>query len=189
MMYLLFYKRDNLGDYKLYYPGYDSSLDILSTRYIRRSISTASAYKIIRKNFPELAKATLSVLPEEANIDFAGNINSSGQVISQIYTLPERELEKTYLKNFTSPPGTVDISFTTKEIAGKALVSLTENDGVKFLNYSLMPETIQTSVTEEGIETAHLVFHLRVEDNAGKTIYQQENEIHLRLDEAKKRLC
>jgi GWxTD domain-containing protein len=187
MMYLLFYKRDNLGDYKLYYPGYDSSLDILSTRYMRRSISTASAYKIIRKNFPELAKATLSVLPEEANIDFAGNINSSGQVIGQIYTLPERELEKTYLKNFTSPPGTVDISFTTKEIAGKALVSLTEKDGVKFLNYSLMPETIQTSVTEEGIETAHLVFNLRVEDNAGKTIYQQENEIHLRLDEAKKK--
>jgi GWxTD domain-containing protein len=187
MMYLLFFKRDNLGDYKLYYPGYDSSLDILSTRYMRRSISTASAYKIIRKNFPELAKATLSVLPEEANIDFAGNINSSGQVISQIYTLPERELEKTYLKNFTSPPGTVDICFTTKEIAGKALVSLTEKDGVKFLNYSLMPETIQTSVTEEGIETAHLVFNLRVEDNAGKTIYQQENEIHLRLDEAKKK--
>jgi tetratricopeptide (TPR) repeat protein len=50
-----------------------------------------------------------------------------------------------------------------------------------------MPETIQTSVTEEGIETAHLVFHLRVEGNAGKTIYQQENEIHLRLDEAKKK--
>jgi len=188
MMYLLFYKRDNLGYYKLYYPGFDSSLAILSTRYMSRSISRTRAYQIIQKNFPELAKATLSVLPEEANIAFGGSLNSSGQVISQIFTLPEREVEKNYLKNFTSPPGTIDISFTTKEIAGKALVSLTENDGVKFLNYSLMPETIQTSVTEEGIETAHLVFHLRVEDNAGKTIYQKENEIHLRLDEAKKKV-
>ncbi len=189
LMYLLFYRRDNIGDYKLYYPGPHSSLDILSTRYNRGGISNIKAYKIIRSSFPELAMATLSVIPEEANIAFAGNLNSSGQVISQIYTLPEREMEKNYLKNYTSPPGTIDINFTTKEIAGKALVSLTENDGVKFLNYSLMPETIKTSVTEEGIETAHLVFHLRVEDNVGKTIYQQENEIHLRLNEAKKRLC
>jgi GWxTD domain-containing protein len=187
MMYLLFYKRDNLGDYKLYYPGNESSLDILSTRYMRGSISGTRAYQIIRKNFPELAKATLSVIPEEANIAFAGSLNSSGQVISQIYTLPEREVEKNYLKNFTSPPGTIDISITTKEIAGEALISITENDGVKYLNYSLMPETIQTSVTEEGIETAHLVFLLRVEDNTGKTIHQQENEIHLRLDEARKK--
>ena len=187
LMYLLFYRRDNIGDYKLYYPGPHSSLDILSTRYNRGGISNIKAYKIIRSSFPELAMATLSVIPEEANIAFAGNLNSSGQVISQIYTLPEREMEKNYLKNYTSPPGTIDINFTTKEIAGKALVSLTENDGVKFLNYSLMPETIKTSVTEEGIETAHLVFHLRVEDNVGKTIYQQENEIHLRLNEAKKK--
>ncbi len=187
MMYLLFYKRDNLGDYKLYYPGYNSSLDILSTRNTRGSISKVRAYRIIRKSFPELARATLSVIPEEANTAFAGALNSSGHVIGQIYTLPERELDKNYLKNYTSPPGTIDINFTTKEIAGKALVSITENDGVKFLNYSLMPGTIKTSVTEEGIETALLVFHLRVEDNAGKTIYQQENEIHLKLDEAKKK--
>jgi len=187
MMNLLFYQRDNLGDYKLYYPGYNSSLDILSTRYMRNSISRERAYRIIRKNFPELAKATLSVLPGEANTAFAGSLGSSGQVISQIYTLPEREVKKNYLKNFTSPPGTTDISFTTKEITGDAWVSLTENDGIKFLNYSLMPETIQTSVTDGGIETAHLVFLLRVEDNTGKTILQQENEIHLRLDEAKKK--
>lgn len=187
LMYLLFYRRDNIGDYKLYYPGPHSSLDILSTRYNRGGISNIKAYKIIRSSFPELAMATLSVIPEEANIAFAGNLNSSARVISQIYTLPEREMEKNYLKNYTSPPGTIDINFTTKEIAGKALVSLTENDGVKFLNYCLMPETIKTSVTEEGIETAHLVFHLRVEDNVGKTIYQQENEIHLRLNEAKKK--
>jgi len=119
MMNLLFFKRDNFGDYKLYYPGYDSCLDILSTRYMRRSISRERAYQIIRKNFPELAKATLSILPEEANTAFPGSLGSSGQVISQIYTLPEREVEKNYLKNFTSPPGTIDIRIATKERALK----------------------------------------------------------------------
>lgn len=187
VMYLLFYRRDNVGEYKLYYPGPHSSLDILSTRYMRGSISKARAYKIIRTSFPELAKATLSVIPDEANVAFAGAPNSSVNVIGQIYTLPEREVEKHYLKNFTYPAGTIDVSYSTKQIAGKAMVFLTEYQGVKFLNYSLMPDRIQTVETKEGFETAQLAFHLRIEDRAGKTIYQQENEIRLRLDEAKKK--
>jgi hypothetical protein len=99
-----------------------------------------------------------------------------------IYSLPEREVEKGYLKYFSSPPGTVDVSYSTREIAGKAAVFITENQGVKFLNYSLMPDRISTARTKDGFETAHLVFHLRVEDKAGMTIHQQEKEIRLRLD-------
>ena len=185
LMYLLFYRRDGSGDYKLYYPGLNSSLDILSAGNRQGRMSRARAYRLIQESYPELAKATLSVIPEEANAAFASAPNSSGQTIGQIFTLPEREVEKSYLKYFSSPPGTVEVSYSTKEIAGKAEIFLTEQQGVKFLNYSLMPEMISTARTKEGLETAHLVFHLRVEDRAGKTIYQQEKEIFLRLDEPK----
>jgi len=187
MMYLLFFKEDNIGEYKLYYPGPHSSLDILSTRYMRGNVNKARAYRIIQTSFPELAKATLSVIPDEANVAFAGAPNSSVHVIGQIYTLHEREVEKKYLENFSSPAGTIDSSYSTKQIDGTAMIFLTENQGVKFLNYSLMPNRIQTAGTKEGFETARLVFNLRIEDEEGKTIYQQENEIRLRLDEAKKK--
>ncbi len=187
LMYLLFYRRDNIGDYKLYYPGPHSSLDILSTRYNRDRISNIRAYKIIRSSFPQLARATLSVIPDEASVTFAGGINSSVRVIGQIHTLPEKEVEKHYLKNFGYPAGTVDVSYSTKQILGKAMIFLTERQGVKFINYALMPDRIQTSKTDDGHETAWLVFHLRIEDKNGKTVYQRENEIRLRLDEAKKK--
>lgn len=187
LMYLLFYKRDNSGDYKLYYPGPHSSLEILSTRYERGRISNIRAYKIIRSSFPQLARATLSVIPEEANVAFAGEINSSVRVIGQIHTLSEKEVEKHYLKNFGYPAGTVDVSYSTKQILGKAMIFLTERQGVKFINYALMPDRIQTSKTDDGHETAWLVFHLRIEDKNGKTVYQRENEIRLRLDEIKKK--
>jgi len=187
VMYLLFYRRDNIGDYTHYYPGAQSSLDILSTRYRRSGLSKARAFKIIQKSFPELAKATLSVIPDEANIAFASTLNSSAQIIGQIYTLPEREVEKSYLKNFTSPGGTIEVDYFTKQIAGKAMLFLTEYEGVKFLNYSLMPDRVKTSATHNGIETVQLTLHLRIEDKTGNTIYQKENEIHLRFDEAQKK--
>jgi len=185
LMYLLFYRRDDAGEYKLFYPGLNSTLDILSAGNRQGRISKARAYRLIQESYPELAKATLSVIPEEANAAFASAPNSSGQTIGQIFTLPEREVERSYLKYFSSPPGTVDISYSTKAVAGRAAIFLTEHQGVKFLNYSLMPDRISTARTKEGLETAHLVFHLRIEDRAGKTIYQQEKEIRLRLDKPK----
>ncbi len=185
LMHLLFFREDNLGEYKLYYPGLNSTLDILSTGRGQGRLSRATAYRLIQESYPELAKATLSVIPEEANAAFSSAPNSSGQTIGQIFTLPEREVERSYLRYFSSPAGTAEVSYSAKQIAGKAVVFITERQGVKFLNYSLMPDRISTVRTKEGLETAQLVFHMRIEDRAGKTIYQQEKEIGLSLDEPK----
>jgi GWxTD domain-containing protein len=182
LMYLLFYRQDAAGEYKLYYPGMNSALDLLSPGMKGRRVSISGAYRMIQASYPELAKATLSVIPDEANSAFPTTLNSSGQTIGMIFTLPEREVEKSYLKYFSSPPGTVDVSYTTKEVAGKAAVFITDHQGVKFLNYALMPDRISTARTKDGFETAHLVFHLQVEDKAGRTIHQQDKEIRLRLD-------
>ncbi len=187
MLYLLFYRKDNLGDYVLFYPGLNSNLEILSTSYMRGSVRPAQAYRIISQSFPELAKATLSVIPEEANAAFAGTPNSSANVIGQIYNLPEKEVAKGYLRNFSAVEGTVDVSYSAKEIAAKAAFWLTELDGVRFLNYSLLPETIRTAKNPDGFQSARLVFNLRVADAAGRTIFQRENEIRLKLDDARMR--
>jgi GWxTD domain-containing protein len=185
LMYLLFFKKDNLGEYKLFYPGADSTMDIVSSGNRQGRMSRARTYRFIQESYPELAKATLSVIPDEADVRFSGAPNSSGQTIAQIFTLPEREVEKGYLRYFNAPGGSAEIEYSTKQIAGKAALFLTGRGGVRLLNYSLMPDRISTARTAEGLETAHLVFHLRVEDEAGRTVFQQEKEIRLRLDEPK----
>ncbi len=187
MLYLLFYRKDNIGDYVLFYPGLNSSLEILSTSYMRGSVRKAQAYRIISSSFPELAKASLSVIPEEANSAFLGTPNSSANVIAQIFNLPEKEVEKGYLRSFSAVEGTVDVSYSAKEIAAKAAFWLTEQDGIRFLNYSLLPEVIRTAQNPDGFRTAHLVFNLRVADAAGRTIVQREKGIRLKLDEARTR--
>jgi GWxTD domain-containing protein len=187
MLYLLFYRRDNLGDYVLFYPGLNSNLEILSTSYMRGSVSKARAYRIIQSSFPELAKASLSVIPEEASTNFIGTPNSSATVIGQIYNLPEKEVARGYLRNFSTVEGTVDVSYSAREIAAKAAFWMTEQDGIRFLNYSILPDVVRTVKNPDGFQTAHLVFHLRVADAAGRTIVQREKEIRLKLDAARTR--
>ena len=97
LMYLLFYRRDDAGEYKLYYPGLNTTLDILSAGNRQGRISRARAYRLVQESYPELAKATLSVIPEEADVAFASAPNSSGQTIGQIFTLPETDRRKLIL--------------------------------------------------------------------------------------------
>jgi GWxTD domain-containing protein len=182
MMYLLFYRRDIVGEYRLYYPGQDTAVDILSPSARGARTTPRAAYKTLLASYPELAKATLAVIPEEADAGSGPSINSSGQTIGRIFTLPEREVERSYLMYFSAPAGTVDVSYSTREISGKADVQITGSRAARFLSYALMPDRISTAKTEDGFETAHLVFQLRIEDRSARTIHQQEKEIRLRLD-------
>lgn len=185
LMSLLFFRQGAVGEYKLYYPGVDSPVDILDPGATGPRASPQSAYRTIQASYPELAKATLAVIPDEADSAFPMALNSSASTIGLIFTLPEREVERSYLQYFNAPAGTVEVGYSAKQIAGKATVFITESHGVRFLNYSLMPDRISTARTPEGLETAHLVFHLRIEDGSGTTIFQHEKEIRLRLDQPK----
>ena len=121
LMYLLFFKKDEIGDYQLFQPGMNSPLELLSAGIGPRPPSRAQAVRAIRKSYPELAKATLSVIPDEADVNVLQSSGSSATVLAQVFSLPEREIEKAYLRDFGTPRGAVDVSYTTREIAGKGL--------------------------------------------------------------------
>ena len=186
MMDLIFYRESNIGDLKLYYPGLNSPLDILSTSYMPRSVSRAQAYKIITSSFPELGRATLSVIPDEAGAGI-GSLGS-GTTIAQIFTLPERQIDRNYLRNFRPGEGTVDVTYSTNEIAGKAALALSEDRGFRFLNYAFFPDVIHTIKGSDGIDRAQIVLSLRVEDLQGNTIHQQERPLDLKFDPKQKKV-
>jgi GWxTD domain-containing protein len=185
MLDLIFYRENNVGDLKLYYPGANSPLDVLSTSYMRGSISRAQAYKIISVSLPELGRASLSVIPSEANAGMSSL--DSGTVLSQVFSLPERQFDRSYLRNFGSAEGLVDVSASTKEIAGKAAVGLSRDRGFRFLNCAILPGIISTVKGPDGVNRARVVLGLRIEDLKGTTIHQQERPLDLKFDEAQKR--
>lgn len=182
-MYLLFYRPEDFGRFRQFHPGLHSALDLITPGFKLELTSQYQAYEIIRRRYPELAKATVSIIPVEGDPAFGPPLTYSGSVIAKIYRLPEKEVEQNYLKNFASLEGTVDVTYSVNEIGGKGFISLSENRGFMFLNYSIIPDVIHLSKTAENIHSAIININLRIEDLEGKTIHQQERNINLEIDD------
>ncbi|NIO48262.1 MAG: GWxTD domain-containing protein [Candidatus Aminicenantes bacterium] len=186
-MHILFYRPRNFGSYRQFHPGLHNALDIISPGYSLRRASRLEAYQIIKKSLPQLAEATLSIIPGEGDPVRGRSLTSSGSTIAQIYTLPEREVERNYLKNFATFAGMVDVAYSAKEIEGKGFISISENKGFTFLNYSIMPDDIDLRRIADNLYALDITINLRIEDLEGRTIHQQERNIHLEFDDLKKK--
>jgi GWxTD domain-containing protein len=180
-MNLLFYKKRDVGDFELFYPGMHTAKDILSPGFASGRVSQYDAYRKISRSFGQLAQATLSVIPGEGSPTFPSSSSSSNTVFAQIYSLPEKEAVNSYLRNFSSVEGIVDVQYSVNEIRGSGQIFISENKGYKFLNYAIMPEIIHTVREADNLNTANLQFTLRIADLEGRTIYQRERKMEFRL--------
>ena len=187
VMNLIFFKRGNAGNFRLYHPGIDTAMDIISPAYMFGAESGVGAYNEIRKSFGELADATLSVVPGEGTPGGPATATSSSRVLAQIYSLPEKEASRGYLGNFRSIEGTVDVTYATQEMPGYVLTALGRNRGDTFLNFSIAPEAIHLTKLADHQNAAQLHLNLRIESLEGKTIHQQEKNIEIRLDDNEKK--
>jgi GWxTD domain-containing protein len=186
VMNLLFYRRENAGNFRLFYPGMDTALDILGPGQREGWVEPRYAYKELRKTYVELADATLSVIPGEGSPDMPASATSSSHVFAQIYTLPEKEVSDTYLRSFQSIEGVVDVTYSFKDMPGDVSIALSENRGYTFLNYSILPESIRLLRIADNLHSAKFNLNLRIEDLEGKTIHQQEKHIEFKLDNMEK---
>jgi len=188
VMNLLFYRRENFGEFRLFYPGADTPLDILSPGYRYGRNSSIQAFNEIRKSYAELADATLSVIPGEGIPGMPATSTSSSHVFAQIFTLPEKEASETYLRGFQSIEGVVDVTYSFKEMPGSVTIAVSENRGYKFLNYSVLPDVIHTSKIADNLYSAKLNLNLRIEDMYGRTIYQRERNIDFKIGDIEKKI-
>jgi GWxTD domain-containing protein len=184
---LIFYKRRDFGDFEIFYPGIHTAKDILSPGYQSSRISGIEAYREISRSYGQLAQATLSVIPGEGSPNFPASASSSNTVFAQIYSLPEKEAANSYLRNFSSIEGIVDVRYSVNEVGGAGQISLSENRGYRFLNYAIMPDVIHTVKAADNLHTANLQVMLRMADLAGGTIFQRERNIEFRLTDQEKR--
>ncbi len=186
VMNLLFFRRENAGEFRLFYPGMDTAMDILNPGQRVGWEEPRYAYNELRKTYTELADATLSVIPGEGSPDMPASASSSSHVFAQIYTLPEKEASDTYLRSFRSIEGEVDVTYSFKDMPGNISIALSRNRGYTFLNYSILPDTISLLKIADNLHSAKLNLNLRIEDLEGRTIYQQEKKIEFKLDNMEK---
>jgi len=183
---LIFYRPRNLGEYRLFYPGLQTALDLISPGTSAEISSREQAYDQVKADSAELAEASLSVIPGEGDRSFGQTLSSSNTVLARIFSLPEREFEQSYIRNFNVPTGLVSSTTSFKEIDAEGRIEISENSGLRFLNYALMPKALHTVKTPGDSYSARINIHLRIEDLKGKTIYQKERNLELKLDEGEK---
>ena len=88
--YVLFYQRDEVGDYRLYSPYLDGP-----TKLVRGADTNAQAYQLLRQLSPELARASLSLLSDEPidRDNFTTSLSSDAMLV-RIHNLPNDRFTK-----------------------------------------------------------------------------------------------
>lgn len=182
---LLFFKPGDTGWFELFHPGIHQSVDLLSPFAQGKAYSKREAYRVINMESDELAQATLSVIPGEVNPNAIYSTGSSTFVMQKIFSKPERDAHKDYIRNFTMPEGHVSVDTSTREIRGYVNIELGKNRGFTFLNFSLMPEVLDTVKTGTDRNLANIDLIVRIEDPNGRVIFQNERKLDLSFDDTR----
>ena len=180
---LIFYRPSNAGRYRLFNPGIQTPMDLLSPAYRAYGMDRVKAYGIIRTISSLLANASLSVIPGEGDPYTPSLKTSTNSVFSEIYSLPERQTRMSYLKRFSAAEGTVDVTYSFKKIDGYVQLGFSRGRDFTFLNYAIMPEVLHMENEGDGRRRAGLSINLRISDKQGRTVYQRERTVDFRLSD------
>jgi GWxTD domain-containing protein len=185
-MNFIFYKPNDMGDYQLYQPGIHTPRELLSPYLSNNTWNPNQAYHQVKLSSGELAQASLSIVAGEGAPGMDMSLSSSSFALNKVYTLPEREAEVGYIRTFTSPTGKVEVTHSTDDVRGYGYLAVTRNKNMLFLNYAMMPETLNMKFAGQDTYTADIVVDINIEDDAGKLIYQNERKVELKVNPEKK---
>lgn len=184
---LLFFKQRDSGDFKLFHPGIHKPSDILSPMHSISNLTQYKAFMLIKENSNDLALASLSMIPGEGDPRMNTSLSSSNFILGRIYSVPEKEAESGYIRNFKSGKGYVNIEHSTDAIQGYGNISISKVGNIKFLNYAVMPEQLNLMSLTKDLYSAKINLYISIEDLNGSLVYQKEREIDLRYTAAERK--
>jgi GWxTD domain-containing protein len=174
---LLFYKKGRIGDYVLYNPGVDGPWTLMPN-YQGDQFDYLAAYNILRAIEPELALASLSLIPGESTSTYPSL--ASAVILNNIDMSARKKVEDIYAQKFVQYKDIIEVEYTANYIESNATVKIFRDEkGRDFIHFALEPVSI--SVGEYGGQIyTHLEFSGIVSDEKGRAIYQFQKGVPLR---------
>lgn len=149
--WIVFWKKHGIGEYKIYDPASDGPYSL-----IRKTSETANLdigdnkaiYESIEKQHPQLAKASLTLLPDETHYDFNPTLLSQ-QLLMDVIEHPQKKINDTYATNFLKYKGKVEVDYSMNYIESKHYVAVMKNPGtgLNFINIALRPSTLSAATS------------------------------------------
>ena len=151
--YVFFYKRNGIGEYKIYDPVADGTYALLiKTTNVVGRMGTASyrrAYKYLKKTHPVLAMASLSLVPDETPMDYRPTFRSQ-VLIKNVLTAPLRRVNTRYATDFGNFKGIVKVDTTIRYIGSKNRVDIIKDrsTGLNFVHFAILPDKVSADYSE-----------------------------------------
>lgn len=177
--YLIFYQPRGEGDYRLYYPGVEGPEKLVVPSLYGRTANQEVAYNLIRKISPELASASLSLIPGE-KAPTATSL-SSQTVLASIRSLPEKKFNDAYARNYLNYQARVEVDYADCYVESYFRSRVFRRQGQAFLHWVCEPKQMSFAPEEGGMARAIYELSLRIETDSEQAISEITQEIPLRL--------
>lgn len=186
---VIFFKRNGTGDYVLYSPTSDGPGSLIAeamggfrdtTRISGSYSDDQAAYKALQQLEPNLARQTLSLIPNEA-VQPGYSSLASDRLMATIFSVPQKKIQDDYADAILRYKDIVEVEYTANYISSEVQVQVIRDEaGAAFVHYTIEP----AKITAEEIDGKYEIrFRLtgRVSDAAGKTVHQFDKDFPFSL--------
>ncbi len=178
---LMFFQRGGTGDYVLYSPVHDGPQALLPA-YFGDPTNSVQAYKKLRQIQPNLAHVAISLIPGES-APYSRPSLASEILIQNIFNVPRRRFNDAYAEKFLLFKDIVEVDYSANYVDSDSLVAvLKDPSGLYFVNYLLELKKLSIAIDRDAAFT-RLIIDGNVTDSQGRSIFQFENSIPLKLTE------
>jgi len=176
--YLIFYQDRGLGRYRLYSPGLDGPDKLVVPSQVEGVLNRDSAYKLVKELSGELSGASLSYIPGDSDREISSF--SSTNLISSIYSVPEKKISGSYARGFLHYKDYVETEYSHSFVESNSKVKIFRNADQFYVHWTLEPSQMNFAQDQERYY-ASLRIIITVEDLAGRRIMEKEEEIPLSI--------
>ncbi len=186
MFNVVFYRKGNAGDFKLYIPAVDGPDQLLITGVGEFS---STDYKSIVKKLneikPEVADIALSLIPGEKTTNFSPSMRDL-TLMAKISDLPMQNINTTYANQFQRFKTYVNVENSADYLGSRREVLLLRDpvSRLNFLHFAIWPERISVDFSED-TKKYTCSYKMAVDLRRGETIlFQQTKTLPFAYDQA-----
>ena len=174
---VVFYKKDAIGDFKLYDPVSDGPASLLiksPTGNAKVNLTNdLDVYLALKDLNKDVAEASLSLIPGRLPYNYHPSPGST-ILLAKIIESPYRKIDTSYATSFLKFKGVVNVDYATNYIKSKNIVAIIKDLNLKedFVNIAILPSSVSVDYSDVK-EKYYFVYTLSVSlKRNGKIIYE-----------------
>lgn len=146
---LVFFRKDGVGEYKLYNPLADGPASLLMNTFGLSVDNSLQVFEKLREVAPSLAPLSLSPVPGDIRFDYQPSMQAE-MIFADILNSPKKAINPSYATHFLNFTGKVSTEYLTNYVESEASVAVLPDPplGIDFLHFSVTPKNVSVDYFE-----------------------------------------